>query len=66
MKNLVFFLEGRSEKEMLKGFLPRFLPKNIKKSLAPELLVLFCHWRETSPKALKYLLKVLRNSFSPT
>ena len=30
MKNLVFLLEGRSEKEMLKGFLPRFLPENIK------------------------------------
>ena len=29
MKNLVFFLEGSSEREMLKGILPKFLPSNI-------------------------------------
>ena len=30
MKNLVFFVEGRSEKEMLKGILPKLLSQNIK------------------------------------
>ena len=30
MKNLVFFLEGQSEKEMLKGLLPHLLPEHIR------------------------------------
>ena len=55
MKNLVFLLEGRSEKEMLEGFLPKILPYKIqtdyivfegKKSLEKKLIQRLNGWNK--------------------